>query len=443
VTLRRWVSDKYNDSVYFVYSVLLGLLMLLATPWWLLQMARHAKYRAGLGQRFGAVPERLENIHQRVIWVHAVSVGEVLAVSTLVRQLRDQYPNHRVLISTTTATGNQLARDRFGFDNVFYFPLDFGFAIRPYLRALRPELLVVAETEFWPNLLRLAGNAGAKIAVVNARISDRSFPRYRRWRSIFERVLRPVELFLAQSEEDARRLVEIGAAKNRVTVGGNLKFEVNATANAEIVHRVREGFADGGSQPLIIAGSTVEGEEPMLLAAFAEVMKAYPRMAVILAPRHRERFPAVAKLVADSPFELVRRSDWANEGLPPGTVFLLDSIGELASLYALADVAFVGGSLVRKGGHNILEPAQHGVPIVIGPYYENFRDIIAIFQRADAVRIVEAQQLGAEFIRLLKDHAERSGPSSLGQRAAQVMRAQSGATERTLRALEMFLEGAR
>ncbi|ABF43717.1 Three-deoxy-D-manno-octulosonic-acid transferase-like protein [Candidatus Koribacter versatilis Ellin345] len=443
MTLRLRVSGKYNGCVYFVYSLLLGLLMLLATPWWLLQMARHAKYRAGLAQRFGAVPAQLKNIHQRVIWVHAVSVGEVLAVSTLVRQLRERHLNHRVLISTTTATGNQLARDRFGFDNVFYFPLDFGFAIRPYLKALRPEMVVVAETEFWPNFLRLSGNAGAKIAVVNARISDRSFPRYRRWKSVFARVLRPVGVFLAQSEEDARRIIEIGASKDCVHVGGNLKFEVNATANAEIVHRVREGFADGGSQPLIIAGSTVEGEEPMLLHAFAEVLKEYPRMAVILAPRHRERFAAVAKLVADSPFELVRRSDWADEPLPPGTVLLLDSIGELASLYALADVAFVGGSLVRKGGHNILEPAQHGVPIVIGPHYENFRDIIAIFQRADAVRIVEAPQLGSEFIRLLKDHAERSGPSSLGQRAAQVMRAQAGATERTMQALENFLAGGR
>ncbi len=441
MTLRRRVSGKYNGCVYFVYSVLLGLLMLLATPWWLLQMARHAKYRAGLAERFGVLPEHLKNIHQRVIWIHAVSVGEVLAVSTLVRQLRERHPNHRVLISTTTATGNQLARDRFGFENVFYFPLDFGFAIRPYLNALRPEMVVIAETEFWPNFLRMAGDVGAKIAVVNARISDRSFPRYRRWQSIFKRVLQPVGIFMAQSEEDARRLVEIGAPNGRVSVGGNLKFEVNATAHAEIVHRIREGFADGGAQPVIIAGSTVEGEEPMLLAAFSEVLREFPRLAVILAPRHRERFPSVAKLIEDSPFELVRRSDWADEPLPSGTILLLDSIGELASLYALADVAFVGGSLVRRGGHNILEPAQHGVPIVIGPHYENFRDIIAIFQRADAVRIVEAPQLGAEFIRLLKDHAERSGPSSLGQRAAQVMRAQSGATERTMQTLDAFLAG--
>ena len=415
--------------------------MLVATPWWLLQMARHAKYRAGLRQRLGFIPQQAKGVQQRVLWIHAVSVGEVLAISTLVKRLRESYPDHRIFISTTTATGNQLASDRFGAENVFFFPLDFEFAIRPYFRALRPDMVILAETEFWPNFLRVAVKSGAKIAVVNARISDRSFPRYRRFRGVFQRVLQPVGMFMAQSDQDAARLIEIGADASKVSVGGNLKFEVNPPANAEIVHRVREGFADGGAQPLIIAGSTVEGEEPLLFKAFTEIMKEYPRLGVVLAPRHRERFAAVAKLVADSPFELVRRSEWNNEPLAPGSVFLLDSIGELASLYALADVAFVGGSLVPRGGHNILEPAQNGVPIVIGPHYENFRDIIAIFKSADAVRIVEAERLGAECIRILNDHAERSGPKSLGQRAAGVVRAQVGATDRTLTAIDTFLKG--
>ena len=435
------VRPKYNGSVYFVYNVLLGVGMVLALPWWLVQMARHAKYRAGLKQRFGAVPDSLKNLQQRVIWIHAVSVGEVLAISTLVKRLREHHPDHRVLISTTTATGNQLARERFGVENVFYFPLDLGFAIGPYMRALRPELVVLAETEFWPNFLRLASGSGAKLAVVNARISDRSFPRYRRFRAIFQGVLDPISTFLAQSDEDARRLAEIGAPAERVSVAGNLKFEVNA-ANPEIVHRVREGFGDGGAQPVIVAGSTVEGEELVLLRAFAEVMKHYPRLGVILAPRHRERFAAVAKMVSESPFELVRRSEWGGEPLAPGTIFLLDSIGELASLYALSDVAFVGGSLVHRGGHNILEPAQHGAPIVIGPHYENFRDIITIFLRADAVRVVQPEHLGTEFLRLLQEREEGAGVSPTGERAAEVMRKQSGATMRTLEALDRLLGGA-
>ncbi len=409
--------------------------MLLAIPWWLLQMARHAKYRAGLGQRLGLVPEHLKNPGQPVIWIHAVSVGEVLAVSTLVQRLRAQHPGHRMVVSTTTATGNKLAGDRFGAENVFYFPLDFGFAIRPYLHALQPQMVILAETEFWPNFLRLAGRSGAKIAVVNARISDRSFPRYRRWRSVFHRVLQPVEVFLAQSDEDARRLGEIGAEPSRVRVGGNLKFEVSANSDLEIAEQLRKAFADGGSQPLIVAGSTVDGEEAMVLKACEEVRARYPQVALILAPRHRERFDAVAKTVQASAFRLVRRSGWNGEPLPPGTVFLLDSIGELASLYGLAKIAFVGGSLVPRGGHNILEPAQHGVPVVIGPHYENFRDIIAIFARARAVTIVEPERLGGEFLRILGDGTG----AELGERASGVIAAQAGATDRTLDAIERLM----
>ena len=415
---------------------MLGCALLLATPWWLLQMARHAKYRAGLAQRLGRIPKHVANVQQPTIWIHAVSVGEVLAISTLVKRLRERHPRHRVFISTTTATGQQLACDRFGSDSVFFFPVDFAFCIRPYLRALKPQLVILAETEFWPNFLRLAQLSGARIAVVNARISDRSFPRYRRLRAIFQRVLRPVNLFLTQSDEDARRLVEIGADETRVGVGGNLKFEVSAKPNIEIVQSLREAFSTGGAGPVVVAGSTVEGEEPLFLRALDQVSVQYPNMAAILAPRHRERFPTVANLLTNSPWRIVRRSEWNGEKLTPGTVLLLDTIGELASLYAIADVAFVGGSLVPRGGHNILEPAQHGVPTVIGPHFENFRDIITIFRRADAVSIAKPEQLGAEFIRLLNSDARRS----LGARAAEVMRAQSGATERTVTAIDTLLE---
>ena len=420
--------------MYVLYSLLLGGALLLATPWWLLQMARHAKYRAGLAQRLGRIPGHVRNAQQPTIWIHAVSVGEVLAISTLVKQLRERHPDHRVFISTTTATGYQLAGERFGTDYVFFFPLDFAFCVRPYLRALKPALVILAETEFWPNFLRLASASGARIAVVNARISDRSLPRYRRFRSIFRRVLQSVNVFLAQSDEDARRLVVIGAEPTRVHVGGNLKFEVAAAPNGEIVDRLRQAFLEVGAGPLIVAGSTVEGEEALVLKALEEIRTQFPKMAAILAPRHRERFPVVGKLLSDSSWNVVRRSEWSGEALVPGTLLLLDTIGELASLYAIADLAFVGGSLVPRGGHNILEPAQFGKPIVIGPHHENFRDIITIFRRADAVRIVDSQKLATEFVRILNSDSE------LGARAAEVIRAQSGATERTLMAIDTLLE---
>ncbi len=215
--------------MYLIYSALLAAGLLLTLPYWLMQRLRHGKYRAGLSERLGRIPQRLTKQPGRpTIWVHAVSVGEVLAVSGLVAELKRRFPNYRIVISTTTDTGQKLARTRFGAENVFYFPLDFAFAIRPYLRWLRPELIVIAETELWPNFLRLGKAVGGRIAIVNARISDRSWPRYRRFQRLLARVLRQVDLFLTQTEEDARRLAQIGAPKERIQVTGNLKFDVPA-----------------------------------------------------------------------------------------------------------------------------------------------------------------------------------------------------------------------
>ena len=222
--------------------------------------------------------------------MHAVSVGEVLAVSELVRKLRQRFPKYRVVVSTTTATGQKLARKHFGEDSVFYFPLDFAFAIRPYLSVLRPQLIVLAETEFWPNFLRLAHASGARVAVVNARISDRSWPGYRRFRRILKRVLQNVDLFLAQTEEDASRLRDIGAPADRVQVSGNLKFDVSAPAPPPIVASLRSNFQQAGAGPVVVCGSTVEGEEGLLLRAFENVLASHPRAVMILAPRRPERF---------------------------------------------------------------------------------------------------------------------------------------------------------
>ena len=234
--------------MYLIYSALLAAGLLVSLPYWLLQRMRHGKYRAGLGERLGRVPQRLVAQPSRpTIWVHAVSVGEVLAVSGLVGEFTKRFPQYRVVVSTTTDTGQKLARTRFGAENVFYFPLDFAFAIRPYLRLLRPELIVIAETEFWPNFLRLAHASGARIAVVNARISDRSWPGYRRLRRLLKGVLQQVDLFLTQTGEDARRLEEIGAPAERVHVTGNLKFDVPAPAAPSIVASLRAAFQQSHS----------------------------------------------------------------------------------------------------------------------------------------------------------------------------------------------------
>ncbi len=410
--------------------------MLVSAPFWVYQMLRRGKYRRGFGERMGRVPARVRGASgQPVIWIHAVSVGEVLAVSGLVGQIRRAFPGYRVVISTTTDTGQELARKRFGEENVFYFPMDFALAVRRYLRAFRPELVVLAETEFWPNFLRLARESGARVAVVNARISDRSWPRYQRFRWALRRMLANVDLFLAQTESDKSRLESIGTDASRVQVSGNLKFDVTLPAPPPIVEELRRGLAAEGAGPVLVCGSTVEDEEAPILRAFENLRVSHPRAVMILAPRHPERFDAVASLLEQMGISSHRRSRWDGEPLAGG-VFLVDTIGELAALYALADVAFVGGSLVPRGGHNIIEPAQHGVAIVTGNHTENFRDIVGLFQSRDAVRIVGLAELPLVLMQLVDDDSERM---ALGRRAKETILSQMGATSRTLDALRPLL----
>ncbi len=255
------------------------------------------------------MPERLKSAKPGVIWVHAVSVGEVLAVGQLITELQQKYPDRQVLVSTTTATGQKLARERFGDEHVFFMPLDFGFAVRPYLNALKPHLIVLAETEFWPNLLHLAGKRGTALATVNARISDRSFPRYRLFKWFFGRILSEVDLFLAQTAEDAERLRAIGAATERVRVSGNLKFDIRPSAQSRLVNDLRQAI--NKDSPVIVCGSTADGEEEPVLAAFRQVQSEFPAAVMVLAPRHPERFEKVANLISAAGFAFQRRSLWS------------------------------------------------------------------------------------------------------------------------------------
>ena len=419
----------------FLYSAVLAVALVLTLPYWVFQMLRRDKYRAGLRERLGRVPQRLRQSKDPSIWVHAVSVGELLAVAGVIQELRKRFPQHHIVISTTTAAGQKLARERFGDENVFFFPLDFTFALRPYFDALRPELIVVAETELWPNLFRLARARGAKVCVINARISDRSFPRYRLVARWLAPVLDNVDLFLAQTRADAVRLISIGAPQERVEDVGNLKFDIPAGSPSALVQQLREATAT----PVIVCGSTVEGEEPLVLDAFRKVQTRFPDVVLILAPRHPERFNAVAELLASSSLRFWRRSQWRSEPLHHGGIFLLDTIGELAAVYQLANVAFIGGSLVPRGGHNILEAARFGVPVVVGPYTGNFREMVETFDVANALQIADASRLGDTIVELLSDPTLAR---SLGSRAQETWRANTGATERTLQRVTALLSPA-
>jgi 3-deoxy-D-manno-octulosonic-acid transferase len=431
--------------ILLFYNLALLVVLVAGAPWWLFRMATTKKYREGLLERLGLVPSRLRKQlpglgrERPLLWVHAVSVGEVLAVSRLVKTLDAALPGYFIAVSTTTRTGQALARERFGANRVFYCPLDLPWAVRAWLNALRPRLFVLAETEFWPNLLIGCFRRKIPVAVVNARISDRSWPRYRRLRRLWRPFLSRLSRVLAQSQTDADRLKAIGCLPERVTVAGNLKFDVRAAEQAEAT-RLLKALTPG--LRLIVAGSTLDGEEAALLEAWPRLLEADPQLAMVLAPRHPERFAAVAALLEKSGFSWARRSNWRSvpEGslkpLIPGQIVLIDTIGELASVYSLASVAFVGGSLIPAGGHNPLEPAQFGVPIVMGPHFANFHAITEALLAHQALRISTREELAAALIGLLQD---RTAAKSMGDRARQAFEQQAGATGRCMVALRSLL----
>lgn len=394
-------------------------------------MATSGRYRAGLAGRLGKIPAGMADAvaGRRVIWLHAVSVGEVMAATELIRELRLRMPDWVIAISTTTETGQRLARERFGSHSpVFYMPLDFALLIRRYLRVLQPKLVVLMESELWPNLIDVCASQGIPVAVVNGRVSDRSLPRYLRLNRLWRPILGQVSLFLAQSEENGARFKRIGAPADRVRVTGNLKYDVRAADTTPMTKLLREMLPQ--SAPVVVAGSTLDGEEKMLLDEWPRVLEEHPSAVLILAPRRPERFGAVAGLVETTGFDLSRAS-----ALPPADaqrndgIILLDTIGDLASVYSLGKVAFVGGSLVAMGGHNPLEPARFGVPVLMGQSSENFREIVDAMRSAGAIRVVEPSGLGDALTELLSD---RDDARHMGERGREVFLAQAGATARTV-----------
>ena len=426
--------------ILFFYNLALLAVLVAGAPWWLWRMATTQKYREGLLERLGRVRFLKGQGDRPLIWVHAVSVGEVLAVSRLVGELDAAFPGHQLVISTTTRTGHTLARERFGANRVFYCPLDLPWAVRAYLNALKPRLLILAETEFWPNLLSGCFSRGIPVAVVNARISDRSWPRYRRLRWLWKPFLGRLSRVLAQSETDAERLKAIGCLPERVSVAGNLKFDVRAAGEADATLQLKTLATD---LRLVVAGSTLEGEEAALLEVWPRLFEADPQLAMVVAPRHPERFGAVAGLLEQSGLSWVKRSNWKSKAagalqpLKPGEIVLLDTIGELASVYSLASLAFVGGSLIPAGGHNPLEPAQFGVPIAMGPHYANFRAITEDLLAHEALCIVEKATLAKVLVDMLCDRAEAT---AMGSRAKQVFEQQAGATARCVTAIQALLK---
>jgi len=451
--------------VYFVYSLLMGIVALLLTPYWIVQGLRHGKYFPNLGQRLGFSFPTLTKLPENrpgSIWIHAVSVGEALSGVTLARRLKRAHPDRPLLISTTTLTGQALARERMPFaDAIFYFPLDWAFCVRRVLRAARPSIVIVLETEIWPNFLQEARRRDVPVVFVSGRISDRSFARYQRFLGLFGFFLRPflraalanAAAFLMQSEKDAERIRALGAPRDHVQISGNLKYDLELPAPTPIASWLATEARRGGRSPIIVAGSVVATEEPLALIAFGTLQGEHRKALLVLAPRKPECFDSAAQFIDDSHRKFIRRSQLpipgpSQNGRPAAefsiaddvTVILLDSIGELASLYRVADGAFVGGSLVPGGGHNILEPAAFGKIPVFGPSMENFAEIAQRFTDAGAaVQVESPEDAGVAWIEFLRD-PERA--ARMGETARKLVESSRGATDRAIAEIARHLDGA-
>ncbi len=428
--------------MYTFYSVLVLVVFVIASPWFLYQALRYRKYVGSLGQRMGYLPVSFNVDGDESIWIHAVSVGEVLTARPLIAALRQRYPNLRIVLSTTTIAGQQLARRSVpNVDEVFYFPFDLAVFVRRTLDLVKPRLFLMMETEIWPVVLRECRARGIKTVVVNGRLSSRSFPRYRLIRPFMRRVLQDVDRFCVQSDESARRFIALGADPSTVVVTGSLKFDsLDNSGPLRARDRVLRYFRLPPSRPVIVAGSTMKGEEPAVLRAFRRVRATSPTALLVLAPRHPERFGEVTQLCRNEGWKTARRTELAIDAEPRADIIVVDTIGELASIYQIGTAVFVGGSLVATGGHNVLEPAVFGKPIVFGPHMENFREISEAFVSAGAaVRLDDEGQLETVLLDLLGDPVRRA---RLGAAARALVEANRGAKDKTMTVIEALVQPA-
>jgi 3-deoxy-D-manno-octulosonic-acid transferase len=435
--------------MYFIYSLLLGLGFLILLPRFILDAFRHGKYVAGFRERLGSLSPLANGKAdgRPVVWIHCVSVGETKAARPLVQSIRAQYPNHLIAISTITLTGQNLAREVFKHDaaKVFYFPFDWAWVVRRTLKAINPDSILVMETELWPGFLRECKRQQIPVALVNGRLSEQSFRRYRVIRSFMTRVLSSINLGIMQTEADAERLRALGMNPDNTFVSGSLKFDAEITPPTDsLTTNFRERFKLTDESTLILAASTHAPEERIILEAFKEVAsKAESGVRLMIVPRHPERFAEVAALIESSGFRWARRSALVNPGDAQSEVILLDSIGELQSVYSLASIVFVGGSIAKTGGHNVLEPAAVGGCVITGAHTHNFQAIVESFVKAGAIiqlqRMSDSEaplELADVISQLLAEPGKRH---QLGALAQHLVNENRGATERTLQLLTPIL----
>ena len=430
--------------MYFLYSLLLTIGLVALLPRFLYDALRHGKYIAGLGQRLGRLPA-IASEQRPVVWLHCVSVGETQAARPVVEALLKKFPTHALVVSTITLTGQRVAREAFGSQAsaVFYFPFDWAWCVRRALRSVNPSAVLIMETELWPNFLRECRKRRIPVALINGRLSDTSFRRYTLVRRFIARVVQSLDLALMQAAADAERIRALGLDSRCVVVSGNVKFDVGTLGGEQALSQeleARFNFLHG--PPLIVAASTHAPEERILIESFKRLRASHDAR-LLVAPRHPERFAEVAALLDSSGLAWTRRTSSRDERDASSEVILLDTIGELRAVYPLASLVFVGGSIARNGGHNVLEPAAVGACIITGAHTTNFTAIMRAFLEADAlVQLPDMTdgeapaELARVFAELLADDERRR---ETGARALSVVEENRGATERTIKLLSPLL----
>ncbi len=425
--------------MFIIYNLIFLLFTAIYLPVYLFK----GKFHKGFLTRLGVgLPQDLAL--NRPIWIHAVSLGEAIAVKGVIERLRESYPEKRLVISTVTPTGNKIARDiAKGTDLVTYLPLDFSFVVKKVINKINPCLFIIAETEIWPNLIYRLHKNNIPVAVINARISDKSFKGYTAGKFFVKQILSKVDLFCAQTERDAERLIDLGAFKDKVKVTGNLKFDnTKYTVSQEDFTGLKQKLGVSERGNLLVAGSTHEGEEEIVLSSYKGLLKEFPDLKLLIAPRHPERANEIEKIIIKNGFSPIRVSQLSSQsanaafgGTPPfgggrQTIFIIDTVGQLMDFYAIGDIIFVGGSLIKKGGHNILEPASLGKPVIFGPYMFNFRDIADLFINANACILIHGkEELNAAINDLLTNPDKME---ELGKRGRNIIMQNQGAAARML-----------
>ncbi|MCM2264968.1 MAG: 3-deoxy-D-manno-octulosonic acid transferase [Desulfuromonadales bacterium] len=428
--------------IYLLYDLILCLSALFLVPYYLLRGVRYGKTRRGIRERLGSYRKGFCNgLHERrVIWVHAVSVGETRAVSPLLRALRHRYPDAVLLLSHVTETGREVALTIPEVDHCIFFPFDLSWVVRRALRRISPAIVVLMETEIWPNFVRAAHLQGVPIIVVNGRISDRSLPRYRMAGKLLQPILAEVTAFCMQTAQDARRIRLLGATPEQIMVSGNLKFDmpepqVASSSQAQLLHE----FRLPADSLVWVAGSTHAGEEKLVAEVYRQLLEIHSQLFLVLVPRRPERARQVGEELAKMNLRHVLRTaiDGDTQPLQAGDVLLVDTVGEMLTFYAMADIVFVGGSLVPVGGHNILEASLLNKPVIYGPHMQNFKEIAGLIRKAQGgLTVADRDDLYHQVRLLIENPAERQ---RLGENGHNLLLQNRGATERTMAVIDRHL----